>query len=84
MEFKKVNITKARRLYNEGITIYIVPCKVFPDFNNNWIKPFDLNIKEFLKENEKYNNFDSRINNFAYYNCNSELGNYIHFYIEVK
>ena len=85
----KINKIKAERLYNEGSTIYLVPCKVYPDFNSPWVKPFPIDLKKVKTEYEGYpdlielhGNFKSRINNFEYYNCNSELGNYTHFYIE--
>jgi hypothetical protein len=85
---KKCNITKARNLYNKGITIFLVPCKVYPDFNAMWIRPFDINKSTVENEYAGYPDlialysFDSRVNNFSYYNCNSELGNYVHFYYE--
>ena len=41
--FTKVNKTKARNLYNKGVTIYIVPSKVYPSYENMWIKPFEIN-----------------------------------------
>jgi hypothetical protein len=81
MEFVKVNKTKARRLFNEGKTLYFVPCKVYPNYNNPWVRPYDINL-ERIKDEVVFNNFDSIVNNFEYYNCNSELGNYTHFYIE--
>ena len=72
--FIKVNKTKAKNLYNKGINVYIVPFKVYPNYNNMWIQPIMIN--NFTNEN-----FDSRVNNFEYYNCNYELGYYTSFYI---
>ena len=82
MEFKKIRKTTAKKLYDEGTQIYIVPCKVYPSFSNPWIKPFEMK-----KQDEQYpslsfeNTFESRINIFEDYNCNNELGRYTSFYI---
>lgn len=79
-EFKKVNKTQARKLYNKNVNIYIVPCKVFPNYSSIWIKPIKLNKEEYL---EKYYeiDFDKIINNFEFYNCNKDLGKYTSYYI---
>lgn len=74
MEFKKCNITKARNLYNKGITIYLVPSKVYPDFKAIWVKPYGIT---FSYKNE---DFDTTVNSFSYYNCNGDLGKKVHFY----
>lgn len=86
--FKRIRKTMAKRLYNEGKKLYIVPCKVFPDFNAMWVKPFELQYTEEMKQRDiEYpaiafeHTFDSRINSFEYYNCNYELGYYTAFYI---
>lgn len=79
MEFIKCNITKARRLYNQGISIFLVPSNVYPDFNNMWIKPHEININNCLSHDEI--KFDNRVNSFSYYNCNdSQTGKRVHFY----
>jgi hypothetical protein len=79
--FVKINKNKARRLFNKGITIFLLPCNV--RINNVWMIPLEINnkeINEFINIDITY--FDSIVNNFEYYNCNSELGNYTHFYIK--
>ena len=76
MGFIKVNKTKAKRLYDDGETVYLVPCKVFPDFNNNWIQPIKA------KKSNDTDFFENFVNNFEYYNCQlNETGKYTHFYI---
>ena len=78
----KINKTRARRLFNEGITIYLLPCNV--GLSSIWVKPCPINnreLNEFMNIDISY--FDSQVNNFEYYNCNcNELGKYSHFYIE--
>ena len=87
-KYRRIRKDKARRLYNDGKTVYIVPCNVYPDNSNPWIKPFELKKATIDKQYEGYDelkqlySFDSRINNFEYYNCNYELGYYTAFYIK--
>ena len=78
--FKKINKIQARKLYNNNVNIYIVPCKVYPDYNNVWIKPVKLNKEEHIKNCYEID-FDKIINNFEFYNCYTELGRYTSYYI---
>lgn len=73
---KKVNKTQARKLFNKGVTLFLLPSKV--GFNNCWISPYRLNINEC--ENEK--DFDKIVNAYSYYNCNTDLGKIISYYVE--
>lgn len=86
--FIRVNKKQAKRLYSEGKMIYIVPNKVYPDFKGIWIKPFELQYTEEMKQRDtEYpdlsfeHDFNSRINSFEFHNCNYELGYYTAFYI---
>lgn len=73
MEYTKINKQKARRLYGEGKTIFLLPCKV--RFDNLWIVPFPINKKDGSW-------FDRRVDYYEYYNCCNELGYYAAYYIE--
>lgn len=85
-KYTRVRKDLARRLYNEGKTIYLTPSNIAASDSNVWVKPFAINLEE---GSERYNlpvdhrdlNFDSRINNYEYYNCNYELGYYTNFWI---
>ena len=74
---KYIRIRKdvARRLYNEGKTIYLTPSNIVASDSNLWIKPIPINTKYGLKC------FDGAVNEFEYYNCNYELGYYTNFWI---
>jgi hypothetical protein len=82
MEFIKINRTKAKRLYSEGKIIYLVPCKVYPDFKNCWVKPHTISLEQSQADPIYNHTFDDLVNSFDYYNCIPELGKYPHFYIE--
>ena len=86
--FNRVNKTRARKFYNKGKTLFIVPCKIYPDFSAYWIKPFELTYTADMQQRDQEypsiafeHTFDSRINNFEYYNCIPEVGNYTAFYV---
>lgn len=73
--YKRINKKKARSLYNAGYTIYLTPCKIWPD-DRGPIRPCPISKKE--------GPFDDRVNAFEYYNCNHQLGYYAAFYIKKK
>ena len=80
-QYARVRKDVARRLYKEGKTIYLTPSNIAASDSNLWIKPFAI------KQGEGKGEFDQRVNNFEYYNCNYELGYYTNFWIneeEVK
>lgn len=74
--YKRIDKRKARSLYNAGYTIYLVPCKIWPNDRGPWIQPYPI----YKKEGES---FDNHVNAFEYYNCNhNELGYYAAFYVK--
>ena len=74
-KYTRVRKDLARRLFNEGKTIYLTPSNVIADDSNYWIKPIPILTKYGLKC------FDGAVNIFEYYNCNYELGYYTNFWI---
>ena len=77
--YTRVNKTKARRLFNEGVHIVLYPVEANP-FSMWAGSGYTINISN-IDENDKYlPTFDSIVNNFEYYNCNSEMGQYSKFY----
>ena len=79
MEYKKININKARRLYNEGRKIIVKPCKM-PIEETMWSSPMEL-VKKERKEFNNEIDFDKNINVYKFYNCNSEMGRTLQYYI---
>ena len=69
----KINKTKARKLYNEGVKVYCLPCKVI--YNNPWFS----NVYISKDSGEEFDNITSRM---TYYNCNSEVGYYLSYYVK--
>ena len=74
--YKRISKKQARKLFDDGRTIIVVPCKcrLFTGWNLECI------IDGYNVE-EPDRTFDKIINMFIYYNCNNELGYYPAFYI---
>ena len=79
----RVSKAKARKLYDEGQTIRVCPCKVNPA-NEFYPLSYDMNVADVF-DPEPYDwekKFDTRVNRFEYYNCQyNELGKYSAFYV---
>ena len=73
----KINKNKARKLYADDKELMVIACKMA--IGAPW--HLECRIKK-LPGIYQAGDFDSRINNFIYYNCNYEMGYYPHYYIE--
>lgn len=69
--FKRVSKRTARRHYNDGESIIILPVKCYTEM-------FAFETKENYN---KVKDFDQLTNEFEYYNCNHECGYYAAFYV---
>lgn len=65
----------------QGLTIYMLPVNANPE--SPWINGFfELTIENIIyMDSSDYYRY---INECKYYNCNSELGKYLKYYVEVK
>lgn len=71
LSFKRVSKRTARRLYNNGESIIILPVKCFSE----------MFAFETGENHNKVKEFDKLVNEFEYYNCNHECGYYAAFYV---
>lgn len=81
VQYKKINKPLARRMYNMGYSVYLLPCKVNEvvlTIKDAMIQPV---IISFFESKFEENKFDRTVNEFEYYNCNAELGYYAHYYV---
>lgn len=79
--YKRVNKPTARKMYNMGCSILLLPCKVNDsavDGSSIWIEPVKISL---LDSDSNINHFDRAVNNYEYYNCNAELGYYAHYFV---
>lgn len=72
--FKRVTKPMARKLFNEGFSIKIVPCNVDPE--NEW----GVGIRIHKNTIES---FDKIIDRILLNDCNPELGKYPAYYIPI-
>lgn len=78
--YEQVNKTKARNLFNKGVTVYLIPNKCRFEINGAWVRPHGIHnggITTLL------NVFDELVNAFEYYNCINELGNKARYFIKI-
>lgn len=73
MNFNRISKSIARKRYNEKKPFWIVPINLHP---SNALLIGSYNYGEL-----EATSFDKMINNFTYYNCNSECGYYPAFYL---
>ena len=69
---KRISMATARRLFNNGVEIYMLPSKV--TVGNIWILPANPHKGD--------SSFEAHVNEYRYYNCSAETGKRVHFYIE--
>ena len=74
--YRRLDKRVARRLYNEGKTIYMVPC------NCSIYGIYTVVIGENKYGYEEDRRFDSVVNGFEFYCCNTELGKYPMYFIK--
>ena len=70
----KIEKRVARKLFNQGVRIYLVPCDC--DLNGMWVKPHSID------KHSTEASFDALVDIFEWYNCNSILGKHTAYYID--
>lgn len=74
MKVERVDKRVARRLYNLGSKIYLLPCNC--RLGSYWFGsgcPIDI---------LGHRSFEAQVNEFEYYNCDNERGRYASYYIK--
>ncbi len=80
-------LSKAKKLQeNELLDVAICSSKVRPF--TMWNQQFEFQINKDLVRVDRNDHdgytFENTVNNYSYYNCNSEMGNYVHYYVKIK
>lgn len=71
---KQINKTTARKLYDNGETIYINSCNM--SFDN-----ISQSAMEICKNDAYYCKFETKVNSFICYNCDNYRGKYPVFFV---
>lgn len=72
----RVNKKVARQMYNNGKQIWLIPDMMRLD--NAWQSPCPISTKDNGGDRE----FDARVNEFVYYNCDNERGRGVKYFIK--
>ena len=72
--YKRINKTQAKNLYKNNKEVYLLPSNV--RIGSKWIKPTKIKYNDNVGDA-----FDSICNEYQFYNCNSEVGKNIWFYM---
>lgn len=79
--YHRIPKTRARKYYNSGLKIILLPCKVSESIltDHTWLKPTEISIFDCEYYTHK---FDRTVSEYIYYNCNNtQVGKYPHYYI---
>lgn len=71
--YKQVSKVKASKAFVAGDTVFLIPCNASP--HSPWVSFCPI-------KNDGDRTFDQHANEFRWYNCNSEMGRYVHFYLK--
>lgn len=77
--YERVTKAVAKRTYDAGQSIWLVPSHVAFSFHNQWVVPCEISVRNDTQDST---DFDRTVNNYEYYNCCSELGTYTRFFIK--
>ena len=69
----RVNKTKARKMYNQGKQVYLIQDMMRLD--NAWQSPCPI-------DNKNGRDFDGIVNEFRFYNCDSERGQGVKYFVK--
>lgn len=75
VNYVRIDKKKARIKFNTGNTIYLIQDMMRLD--NAWQSPCPISIKESYEKD-----FDKLVNDFRYYNCDSERGHGVKYFIK--
>ena len=74
---KRISKREARNLYDKGMCIYLLPCKIEQSVAKKWLKP-----RPIIKE--RWGDFDTTVRVYEYYYCEGwpDLGSRAIYFIE--
>lgn len=77
MEYRQIQRRTAKKLFLQGKTIYLLPCKLNIEKNNT------IPVSTIKESDNNDNLWDIMIKFYITQYCNCELGRYPHFYIKL-
>lgn len=74
--YKRVDKRVARKEFNAGRVVHLTTSRAYL---GSMVGSYNIQLPP---EPDRFDTFDNYVNNFKYYNCNSELGNKVNYFIE--
>lgn len=74
---RQIDKRQARKLFYSDERIFLHPSNL--KFDNPWQTPMPL-----MRDLTWHKDFDTVLNDYMYYNCDSERGRYVHFFVAEK
>lgn len=74
--YKRVDKRVARKQFNTGMVVHLTTSRAYP---GSPVGSYDIQLPP---DPDSFDTFDNYVNSFKYYNCNSELGNRVNYFIE--
>ena len=74
--YKRVDKRVARKAFNTGMVVHLTTSRAYP---GSLVGSCDIQLSP---DPDRFNTFDNYVNSFKYYNCNSEVGNCVNYFIE--
>lgn len=74
--YRRVDKRVARKQFNTGMVVHLTTSRVYP---GSLVGSCDIQISP---DPDRFDTFDNYVNSFKYYNCNSEVGNGVNYFIE--
>lgn len=74
--YKRVDKRVARKAFNAGRVVHLATSRAYP---GSLVGSYYIQLPP---DPDRFDTFDNYVNNFKYYNCNSEVGNSVNYYVE--
>jgi len=82
---KQINIVKAKKLYADGITVFIQSSNKIPFQPYQSVCPISNHLFNCMHsfDTDSDLSFKSQCESYSYYNCDTERGTYIHYFEKI-
>lgn len=74
--YKRVDKRIARKQFNTGMVVHLTTSRAYP---GSLVGSCNIQMSP---DPNRFDTFDNYVNSFKYYNCNSEVGNSVNYFIE--
>lgn len=74
--YKRVDKRVARKQFNTGMVVHLTTSRAYP---GSMVGSYDIQLPP---DPDRFDTFDNYVNSFKYYNCNSEVGKSVNYFIE--